>query len=57
VVDRDGSLTDIKVKDIGFGTREEAIRLMKKCKKWIPAMQKGIPVRCSYTLPITLQGN
>ncbi|HLP65519.1 energy transducer TonB [Flavobacterium sp.] len=57
VIDRDGSLTDIKVKDIGFGTKEEAIRLMKKCKKWTPAMQKGIPVRCSYTIPITLQGN
>ncbi len=57
VVDRDGSLTDIKVKDVGFGTREEAIRLMKNCKKWSPAKQKGVPVRCSYTIPISLKGN
>lgn len=57
VVDRDGSLTDIKVRDIGFGTKEEAIRLMKNCKKWIPAAQNGVPVRCSYMLPIILNSN
>ena len=32
VVEKDGSITDIKVlKDIGYGTGEEAIRILKKC--------------------------
>lgn len=58
VVEKDGSLTDIKVvKDAGFGTDKETIRVLENCKKWKPAMQQGVPVRCSYMLPITLQGN
>lgn len=58
VIEKDGSLTDFKIlKDIGFRAGDEAINMLKKCKKWIPAKQDGIPVRCSYTLPITLQGN
>lgn len=55
VVETDGSLTDIKVvRDLGFGTGEEAIRLLKKAAKWSPGIQNGRPVRVSYTLPITL---
>ena len=34
VVEKDGSLTDIKViRDIGFGTGKEAIRVLKSCPK------------------------
>ena len=56
IVERDGTLTDIKVtKDIGFGTGNEAVRVLKKSPKWKPATQKGIPVRCSYNLPITIK--
>ena len=55
VVERDGSLTDIKVKrDLGFGTAEEAIRLFKTAKKWKPGVQNGRPVRVQYTVPINL---
>lgn len=58
VVEKDGSLTDFKViRDAGFGTGLEAIRTLKKCEKWIPAKQRGVPVRCAYTLPINLQSN
>jgi Gram-negative bacterial TonB protein C-terminal len=58
VVEKDGSLTDILVlKDAGFGTGEEAVRVLKACDKWTPAIQKGVPVRCSYTLPITLSSS
>lgn len=54
-VEKDGSLADIKVlKDIGYGTGEEAIRVLKKCKKWTPAYQDGKEVRCTYMLPITI---
>lgn len=55
VVERDGSLTDIKVvRDLSFGTGQEAVRVLKKAKKWAPGVQNGRPVRVSYTLPITL---
>lgn len=57
VIEKDGTLTDFEVlEDPGFGTSEEVINMLKKCKKWKPAKQKGIPVRCSFTLPITFQG-
>ena len=55
VVEKDGSLTDIKViRDLGYGTGAEAIRVLKKSKKWAPGIQEGRPVRVSYTLPIRL---
>jgi len=54
VVEKDGSLTDIKVRDIGYGTGKEAERLLRKCAKWTPAEQNGKKVRCSYSLPIVL---
>ncbi|WP_437921675.1 energy transducer TonB [Sphingobacterium sp. LRF_L2] len=55
VVEKDGSLSDIKiVRDLGFGTGEEALRVLKKAKKWRPGVQNGRPVRVAYTLPITL---
>ena len=58
VVEKDGTLTDFKIlTDIGFGTAQEAIRVLQKSPMWIPAQQDGKLVRCSYTLPITLSGN
>ncbi|MES2575188.1 MAG: energy transducer TonB [Bacteroidota bacterium] len=55
VVEKDGSLTDIKVlRDIGYGTGKEAIRVLKSTPKWTPAEQNGKKVRCAYTLPISL---
>ena len=58
VIEKDGSVTDIKViEDIGYGTGEEAIRVLKKCKKWIPAEQNGKKVRVQYSLPINIEAN
>ncbi|RTY77725.1 regulatory sensor-transducer, BlaR1/MecR1 family protein [Flavobacterium sp. LS1P28] len=55
IVEKDGSLSDIKnIRDIGFGTGEEAIRVLKICPKWIPGKMNGVPVRVMYSLPITL---
>lgn len=55
VVERDGSLTDIKVlRDLKFGTGEEAVRVLKRAAKWTPGIQNGRPVRVAYTLPIRL---
>jgi protein TonB len=56
VVEKDGSLTDIKVlRDIGFGTGKEAMRVLNKCPKWTPAEQNGKKVRCSYQIPIKIE--
>lgn len=56
VVEKDGSLTDIQVlKHIGYGTKEEVIKVLRKCPKWNPATQNGIPIRCVYSLPISIQ--
>jgi periplasmic protein TonB len=55
VIEKDGSLTDIKViRDIGYGTGKEAIRVLKASPKWTPGEQNGKKVRCTYNLPISL---
>ena len=52
-VEKDGSLSDIKsLRDIGYGSAEEAIRVLKLSPKWQPGYQNGHPVRVRYTLPI-----
>ncbi|MET3027688.1 energy transducer TonB [Flavobacterium sp. UW10123] len=57
VVEKDGSLTDIMVKnDPGFGMGKEAIRVLKSLKtKWAPGILDGKPVRTAYNLPITIK--
>ncbi|WP_310555983.1 energy transducer TonB [Flavobacterium sp.] len=55
VVEKDGSLTDIKVlRDVGHGTGAEAIRLLKTVPKWKPGVMNGKNVRVRYSLPITI---
>lgn len=55
VVEQDGSISNLKVeKDLGYGTGEEGIRVIKDYGKWTPGYQKGKPVRVSYILPIRL---
>ncbi|WP_373513322.1 TonB family protein, partial [Persicitalea sp.] len=55
VVNADGSVQDIKVlKGMGFGTDEEAVRIMKQTPKWIPgAKEDGEKVNVKYNLPIS----
>ena len=57
VIERDGSMTDIKViRDPGFGLGKDAIRVLKSLKtKWTPGMIGSKPVRTSYNLPITVK--
>jgi len=55
VVEKDGSLTDIKVlRDAGYGTGKEAMRVLKSCPRWNPGEQNGKKVRVLYSLPITV---
>ncbi|MFD0940000.1 energy transducer TonB [Pedobacter boryungensis] len=49
----DGYLTDIKVNSkLGAGLDEEAIRVIKLSKRWMPGMHNGKPVRVKYNVPI-----
>ncbi len=42
VIDKEGNITDIVVeKDPGYGMAQEAIRVLKKSPKWVPATQNG----------------
>ncbi|MXV17530.1 energy transducer TonB [Hufsiella ginkgonis] len=55
VVEKDGSLTDIKVvRDLGMGTGDEAKRVLAKMPPWQPGIQNGRPVRVAFTLPLAL---
>jgi len=59
VVERDGSVTDVKVmRGIGGGCDEEAIRVINAMPKWNPGKQRGKPVRVQFNMPIkfTLAG-
>ncbi|WP_343530581.1 TonB family protein [Pedobacter sp.] len=53
IVEKDGSLNDIKIdKGLGYGTDEEAVRILKLSPKWNPGTQNGKAVRVKYNLPI-----
>lgn len=56
VVEKDGSLTDIKVtRDPGYGMGKEAERVLRSVKtKWKPGIQNGKEVRARFNLPITI---
>ena len=54
VVDRDGSLSDLKViKGIGGGCDEEALRVIKNSPRWNPGKQRGKAVRVRMVVPIS----
>ncbi len=56
IVEKDGSISDVTViRGIGGGCDEEAVRVITKMPNWIPAKQKGIPVRSFYVIPITFE--
>jgi protein TonB len=58
VIEKDGSISDSRVlKDIGYGTGIEAIRVLSLSPKWTPAEQNGKTVRCAYMLPISIEAS
>jgi Gram-negative bacterial TonB protein C-terminal len=55
IVEQDGTLSEIHcIKDIGFGTCEEAIRVLNGTPKWIPGIKNGKPARTQYIFPISI---
>jgi periplasmic protein TonB len=58
IIEKDGSINEIKVlRDIGYGTGEEAIRVLKLSPTWKPGEQDEKKVRCFFSLPISIQSN
>ena len=58
IIEKDGKPADIKIiRDIGYGTGAEAIRVIRKFDQWVPGLFKGEPVRVMYSLPINIQSN
>lgn len=56
VVDIDGTVSDIKpLTNLGYGLEQEAIRVLKKAKKWDPAIQNGHQVKAYRIQAITFQ--
>jgi len=57
VIDEKGNvLNPVVVRGIGGGCDEAAIEAVKKAK-FVPGMQRGMPVRVRFTLPITFRLN
>jgi protein TonB len=55
-VQADGSISDVQVlKGLGYGTDEEAARVVSSMPSWTPGRQNSRPVAVRYTLPITFQ--
>ena len=53
IVEKDGSLTDVKVeKSLDPSFDKEAIRVVKSMPKWEPGMWRGKPARVKYCIPI-----
>ena len=54
-VETDGTLSNfIVIRDAGYGTAEEAIRVLKTSPIWKPGEKDGKAVRSLYILPITI---
>ena len=53
VVEKDGSVGEVRVtKSLHPACDKEAIRVVKKLKRFTPAKQQGHPVRAWFTLPV-----
>jgi len=53
VIERDGSVTDVKIqRGIGGGCDEEALRVVRNMPRWEPGKQRGKPVRVQYHMPL-----
>ena len=53
IVEKDGSLTDVKVlRAVDRALDAEALRVVKGMPKWIPGSQNGQHVRVKYNVPV-----
>jgi protein TonB len=56
VVNKDGSVSNAKIaRGVDKSLDEEALRVVATLPKWKPGKQRGVPVRVSYTVPISFK--
>ena len=56
VVERDGSVTDVKVvRSVDPSLDREAVRVVKSMPKWTPGKQNGATVRVKYNVPVVFR--
>ncbi len=56
LINEDGEISQAKVTTgIGGGCDEEALRVINKMPKWVPARQSGIAVPIYYLLPVNFK--
>ena len=56
VVERDGSITDVKVvRSVDPSLDKEATRVVKSMPHWIPGKQNGAAVRVKYNVPVSVR--
>ena len=56
VVERDGSITDVKVlRSVDSSLDREAMRVVKSMPRWTPGKQNGSAVRVKYQVPVTFR--
>ena len=56
IVEKDGSLTDIKVlRPVDIALDAEALRVVKGMPKWIPGCHDGQLVRVEYNVPVSFR--
>lgn len=58
IISKEGNIEDAKVVRSRHPALDaEALRLVKAMPRWTPGKMNGVPVRVSYTLPITFKLN
>jgi protein TonB len=56
IIEIDGNVSNvIALQDLGYSTGKDAVDVVKKSKKWIPAQKDGNQVRVVYKTPITIR--
>ena len=56
IVDMEGKVSDVKAEnDPGYGTKDEAVRVIRKGPNWTPANQNGRPVVYRHKQMITFK--
>jgi protein TonB len=53
IIEKDGTLNDVIIsEDLGFGTAEELIRVLKLSRKWTPAEEQGKKIKFHFEAEI-----
>lgn len=56
VIEKDGTVSDAKVlRSVNEELDAEALRVINAMPKWKPGMQRGVPVRVQYNIPINFK--